>query len=126
MHFPKNLKIIITVLFLTVLSIKNSNSIENKILFKIDNEIITTIDIYEEIKFLRIFNPEINNLDEIELFEISKNSILKDKIKKVEILKFVKDLEVEDKFILNLIRAKYAKLNIDTLENFKIYSKKII
>ena len=124
MHFPKNLKIIITVLFLTVLSIKNSNSIENKILFKIDNEIITTIDIYEEIKFLRIFNPEISNLDEIELFEISKNSILKDKIKKVEILKFVKDLEVEDKFILNLIRVKYAKLNIDTLENFKIYSKK--
>ena len=124
MHFPKNLKIIITVLFLTVLSIKNSNSIENKILFKIDNEIITTIDIYEEIKFLKIFNPEISNLDEIELFEISKNSILKDKIKKVEILKFVKDLEVEDKFILNLIRAKYAKLNIDTLENFKIYSKK--
>ena len=82
MHFSKNLKIIITVLFLTVLSIKNSNSIENKILFKIDNEIITTIDIYEEIKFLRIFNPEISNLDEIELFEISKNSILKDKIKK--------------------------------------------
>ena len=124
MHFSKNLKIIITVLFLTVLSIKNSNSIENKILFKIDNEIITTIDIYEEIKFLRIFNPEISNLDEIELFEISKNSILKDKIKKVEILKFVKNLEVEDKFILNLIRAKYTKLNIDTLENFKIYSKK--
>ena len=124
MHFPANLKIIITALFLIVFSIKNSNSIENKILFKIDNEIITTIDIYEEIKFLKIFNPEISNLDEIELFEISKNSILKDKIKKVEILKFVKDLEVEDKFILNLIRAKYAKLNIDTLENFKIYSKK--
>ena len=124
MHFPVNLKIIITALFLIVFSIKNSNSIENKILFKIDNEIITTIDIYEEIKFLKIFNPEISNLDEIELFEISKNSILKDKIKKVEILKFVKDLKVEDKFILNLIRAKYAKLNIDTLENFKIYSKK--
>ena len=124
MHFPANLKIIITALFLIVFSIKNSNSIENKILFKIDNEIITTIDIYEEIKFLKIFNPEISNLDEIELFEISKNSILKDKIKKVEILKFVKDLKVEDKFILNLIRAKYAKLNIDTLENFKIYSKK--
>ncbi len=124
MHFPENLKIVITALFLIFFSIKNSNAIENKILFKIDNEIITTIDIYEEIKFLKIFNPEISNLDEIELFEISKNSILKDKIKKIEILKFVKDLKVEDKFILNLIRAKYAKLNIDTLENFKIYSKK--
>ena len=126
MSFPGNLKILITAFFLIVFSIKNSNAIENKILFKIDNEIITTIDIYEEIKFLKIFNPEISNLDEIELFEISKNSIIKDKIKKIEILKFVKDLKVEDKFILNLIKAKYAKLNIDTLENFKIYSKKII
>ena len=124
MYFLGNLKILITTLFLIVFSIKNSNAIENKILFKIDNEIITTIDIYEEIKFLKIFNPEISNLDEIELFEISKNSIIKNKKKKIEILKFVKDLKVEDKFILNLIQGKYTKLNIDTLENFKIFLKK--
>ena len=45
-------------------------------LVKVDNEIITTIDIYEEIRFLKIFNPEMNDLSEAELFEISKNSIL--------------------------------------------------
>ena len=47
------------------------NALENKILFKIDNEIITTIDIYEEIKFLRTFTPEINDLEDAELFEFS-------------------------------------------------------
>ena len=76
------------------------NAIENKILFKIDNEIVTTLDIYEEIKFLKAFNPEINNLDEKELFEISKNSILRDKIKKIEIMNFVEELKVDDKFLL--------------------------
>ena len=60
---------------------KHSYGLENKILFKIENEIITTIDIFEEIKFLKKFNQETNNLSETELFEISKNSIMKEKIK---------------------------------------------
>ena len=117
MQIKKKLKILILSTLLIIFSIKNSNTIENKILFKVDNEIITTIDIFEEIKFLRIFNPEIDNLEDTELFEISKNSILRDKIKKIEILKFVDELKVEDKFLLNLIKGKYSKKNIDTLEN---------
>ena len=124
MQIKKKLKILILSTLLIIFSIKNSNTVENKILFKVDNEIITTIDIFEEIKFLRIFNPEIDNLEDTELFEISKNSILRDKIKKIEILKFVDELKVEDKFLLNLIKGKYSKKNIDTLENFKAYLNK--
>ena len=106
-----------------LLSIVNSYTIENKILFKVENEIITTIDIYEEIKFLKIFNPEINYLTETELFEISKNSILRSKIKKVEIMNFVKELKVDDRFFLQFIKKKYSKLGIDSLENFESYLK---
>ena len=124
MYFSGKLKTLILASLFIIFNIQNSNTIENKILFKIDNEIITTIDIYEEIKFLRIFNPEINNLGDEELFEISKNSILRDRIKKIEILEFVKELKVQDKFLLNLIKNKYSKTNIDTLEDFKIYLKK--
>ena len=77
-------------------------ALENKILFKIDNEIITTLDIYQEIKFLRVFNPEVNSLDKKELFEISKNSILKNKIKKIELSNFVEELKVFlEKYKLN-------------------------
>ncbi len=108
----------LSVLFLVA---QVSLSLENKILFKVDNEIITTIDIYDEIKFLKTLNPAINNLNETELFEISKNSIIKEKIKKLEIMKFVKELKINEKFLLTFIKDKYSKIDINSLENFKSY-----
>ncbi len=119
MYLEKKLKIIFFILLIILFNIKNSIALENKILFKIDNEIITTIDIYEEIRFLKIFNPESNNLNEEKLFEISKNSILRDKIKKIEIMKFIKELKTDDKFLLKFIKNKYSKMNINSLENFE-------
>ena len=119
MYLEKKLKIIFFILLIILFNIKKSIALENKILFKIDNEIITTIDIYEEIRFLKIFNPESNNLNEEELFEISKNSILRDKIKKIEIMKFIKELKTDDKFLLKFIKNRYSKMNINSLENFE-------
>ena len=59
---------------------QNSIALENKILFKIDNEIITTIDIYEEIKFLKhLIQKSIVYLKKNYLK--IKNSIFKDRIK---------------------------------------------
>ena len=100
---------------------KHSYGLENKILFKIENEIITTIDIFEEIKFLKKFYQETNNLSETELFEISKNSILRDKIKKIEIMNFVKELKVEEKYLTQFIRNKYTQKGFDSIENFEKY-----
>ena len=64
------------------------NISEYKIILKLDNEIITNIDVYNEIKFLKIFNPNINKLSENEIFELSKNSLIKQKIKIRETKKF--------------------------------------
>ena len=75
MYLAKQLRVFITLFLIFISNNSSLNALENKILFKIDNEIITSIDIYEEIKFLKTFNPSINNLSEQELFEISKNSI---------------------------------------------------
>ena len=124
MFLAKKIKLYIIVIFTIILDIQNLIAFENKILFKIDNEIITTIDIYEEIKFLKVFNPEINSLSDVELFEISKNSLIKDKIKKIEIMKFVRELKVDDKFLLKLIERKYSRLNINSIKNFEKYLKK--
>ena len=100
MNITKKLKVLILIFILIFFNLKNLFALENKILFKINNQIITTIDIYEEIKFLKIFNPEVNNLSENELLEISKNSIVRDKIKKIEIMNYVQELKVDDKFLL--------------------------
>ena len=96
-------------------------ALENRILFKIDNEIITTVDIYHEVKFLKIFNPQINNLSNEEQLVISKNSIIRDKIKKTEILNFVEEIKVEEKYIINLLKNKYSAINFDTMKTFENY-----
>ena len=96
-------------------------ALENKILFKIDNEIITTVDIYHEVKFLKIFNPQINDLSNEEQLDISKNSIIRDKIKKTEILSFVDEIKVEEKYLMNLLKNKYSQINVDTMKSFENY-----
>ena len=123
MCFQKKFRVIFIIILMMVLNVKNLIALENKILFKVDNEIITSIDIYNEVKFLKVFNPEMSNLNDIELFEISKNSILREKIKKIEIKNFVKELKVDDKYILNLIKKKYSKMRINSLENLEDYLK---
>ena len=72
---------------------------------------------------MKAFNPEINDLNETELLEIAKNSILKNKIKKIEIMNFVEELKVNDEFLQNLIKSKYSKIGINSLEVFENYLK---
>ena len=52
------------------------NSMENKIIIKINDEIITSLDLEEEIKYLKALNPGLNKLNNKEIIEISKKSIL--------------------------------------------------
>ena len=82
------LKRIIFILFFLVLSFNfyKLQAIENKILFKIDDELITSIDIYNQTKYLKSLNQEIQNLNEQDIFEISKKTIIKEKIKKMQLI----------------------------------------
>ena len=43
---------------------------------------------------------------------IAKNSIIKEKIKKIEILKFKKKIEIEDLYLSKLVRESYIKINL--------------
>ena len=115
-------KLFVSFLILTF-NFCNLQAFENKILFKIDNEIITTIDIYHELKFLKTFNPQINELNNDEQLVVSKNSIIRDKIKKTEILNFVEEVKVEDKFIMNLLKGKYSQIEFSSMVNFENYLK---
>ena len=106
-----------SVLFLLIIS--NSYAIENNILLKVDNEIITSIDVLNESKYLKALNPEIQNLTNDRILEISKNSILREKVKKIELLKRVKDINIEEKYLDKLIYKTYSKLGINSQEEFE-------
>ena len=51
--------IIISIFFNTKLSV----ALENRILIKLNNEIVTTVDIAQEINYLKSFNKKILELD---------------------------------------------------------------
>ena len=60
MKFKKK---IIFLLFCLFFNISNSFSEENKILFKVNNEIITSIDLVNEIEYLTLLNTNIGGLE---------------------------------------------------------------
>ena len=55
----------------------NVNALENKILYKVNNEIITSIDLLNEVEYLTLINKNLKNLNKEKIFEIGINSILK-------------------------------------------------
>jgi len=82
---------------------------EIRIISKIDNEIITNVDLDNQIKYLFLINKKLRNLSELELLELSKNSIIKEIIKKKEVDKFIKiqkNIDLEAK----LIKEQYLSL----------------
>ena len=103
---------------LIFLNFTNLHAIENKIEFKVNNEIITTIDIIKELNFLAALNPKILKLDKDKVFNISKNSIIKEKIKIIEILKYKKKIEIENEYLEKLVKDSYIKINLSSEDEF--------
>ena len=59
-----------------------------------NNEIITTVDILNEITYLSIINNEFNKIEKNKKIEIAKNSLIKQKIKFIEISKFIENIKL--------------------------------
>ena len=78
-------RIFIYIFFLSLFFFKSLGAFENKIIFKINNNIITSIDIENEKNYLKALNPNIRNINKDRLNLISKNSLIREKIKEKEI-----------------------------------------
>ena len=86
------------------------------IVSKVNDEIITNIDIENEKKYLLLLNNNLEKLTEDEILNLAKNSLIREKVKKKEIDRlFVKQNEnVENKITKNF----YNKLGFDKEKNF--------
>ena len=100
-----------------------AQSIETKIIHNIQNEIITNIDIKNEFKYLVALNNSLNELDKEKILNISNESIIREKIKKIEISKNFKELKLNEDYSALLIKNIYSRLNIKSLSEFKMYLK---
>ena len=96
-------------------------ALENKILFKVDNKIITSIDIYNELKYLEIVNKEFKNTSQKKAFEIAKRSLIREKIKEIELSKVFKELKVESEFLDKMIINYFKSFEINNISDFELY-----
>lgn len=101
-------KLIIFVYIFFSLSNYSLSQINFEIVMKINNEIITTFDVEQEMNYLLALNPQLKKLENKELKILAKRSIIKEKIREIEILKY-NELKIEnfqfEKYISNLIRS---------------------
>ena len=109
---------ILTISFSILLICIKSIALENKILFKIDSEIITTADINSEANYLKILNKNMNSLGQNQIFEIAKNSLIRDKIKKNEILKFIKEIKIDNEIMKKLTESFYQNIGLNSKAQF--------
>lgn len=119
----KSIKLILIFIFI-ILSKTQANSIENKIILKIDNEIITSLDVKKEARYLITLNPNTKNLSKDQIYLISKNSLVREKIKKKEILKNFEIINIEQDILKELIKNMFDKLNINSRNEFISYLNK--
>ena len=106
--------IIFSIIFFSI-----SLAIENKVLFKVNNEIITSIDILTELKYLGIINKDFKKTTKKQSFEIVKRSLIREKIKEIELKNVLKEIEVEEKLLNNLLVDYFKSINIRTISEFE-------
>ena len=95
-------------------------SIESYISFKVNNEIVTNIDLDTEYRYLVALNNELQNTDKNTLLKLSKESIIKEKIKKNELKKYYEFGESSD-YLNNVIEIFYKKVGMNNLDEFENY-----
>ena len=112
-------KILILILLLNI-KVVNVLSFEIKIIEKVNNQIITNIDVENEYTYLKALNPKYKELDKQKMLEYAKESIVKEIIKKNELKKYF-DMSVNESMLVDIIKNLYLNLGIKNEDEFKIY-----
>jgi len=119
----KLIEILTVILFFFLLT--NYAKTENKIIikFQIENEILTNVDFLNEEKYLLALNNSLQNIPKNQLKQLSKDSLIREKIKKIELSKYF-DFNKESKYGDQLLADFYKRLNFNNEKQFKLYLKK--
>ena len=116
---PK-VKFILFLFLLLIISFKSSTAENFYIVYKVNNEIITNSDIEKEYRYLVSLNNQLKNLEKQKIIELSKESALREKIKKIELIKYF-DLKTINIDIDNYLENFYRNLNIKNKKEFEEY-----
>jgi len=110
-------------IFFLCLIFNKALSIESKIIYQIQNEIITNVDIKNELKYLLALNNNLKKIEKEKILYISTESIIRERIKKIEISNNFKEIKINDEYLNLLLKNTYSRLNLQSLDEFQLYLK---
>ena len=119
----KKLKIISFIIVIFFQTVVNAVSIETKIILKLNNEIITNLDIETEYRYLLILNQKLKDIDDKTMFKVAKQSLIKEAIKKNELDKYLDLSKEKNDLVDQTIEDLYQKLGVKSKNDFKIFLK---
>ena len=115
-----NRKTIIIILIFFLLNNSSYSKINFQIIMKINNQIVTTYDLEKETNYLLALNPKLKEINENELLKLAKKSIVKEMIRKSEILKY-KKLDLQNSQINNVLNNIIQNLDFSNQTQFANY-----
>jgi peptidyl-prolyl cis-trans isomerase SurA len=110
------------IIFFLMIGINNVLCNEVSIKFKINNEIITNIDIEKEYNYLIALNTNLQSIEKSKVYEIAEMSLIKEIVKKIELKKYF-DLDQNQNYMSKIVKDFYEGLGIKNEEEFKSYLK---
>ena len=119
-----NKKLVKIIFIFHLFFLNQSAAIENKILFKVNNQIITSIDILNEINYLSLINSDFQKLDKQKIYEVSKNSLIREKIKEIDLKKQFVELKLNEEYLNELIENYSRRIGFKNANDLNIKLKK--
>ena len=112
----KILKIIILLFNLQFLPVSANSNLTIEVI--IDDKIITNYDIIKEGEYLKLLNPNLQNLNDDKIYPIAKNNLINETIKNKEIKKIF-DLKKENPIINTIYENLFKKIGFQNEQEFK-------
>ena len=108
------------IILFSIISNKSIYSSEVYVVSKVNNIIITNVDVENEYRYLIALNNDLKNIDKKKIMKLAKDSIIREKIKETE-LKNHFDLNQENKYIDRILVNFYKALDLKNEKEFINY-----
>ncbi len=121
----------ITIFFLFLLNFGTSKALQNKILIKIENEVISTYELKNKINTLiTLSNKKVNQKNVDKLKKIAVDQLINTKLKKIELSKY--NIEVGESNVINYLKnisngniEEFKNIFKDNNLNYNIYIEEV-
>jgi len=116
-----NIRKLLIIISMSVVLNSNAYSMDDvSIIYKVNDEIISNVDIKKESRYLLALNNQLKTISSEILLELAEQSLIKERVKKNELLNYYV-LDQKNPNLTKIIKKYFARLGLDNDADFNNY-----